>query len=63
MIKVTSTKTIDFPGLKWGITKGDERELPKDKEAQKIILEHPLISEVKGTTGNTNDAKDEGGDK
>ncbi len=60
MIIVTSKKTIDFPSLNWGITKGDKRELPKDKEAQKIILAHPVISEVKE---DTIAAKDEGDDK
>lgn len=46
-MRVTSTKNVSFPKLDWGINKGDVRELPPDKEAQKIILAHPAISEVK----------------
>lgn len=48
MNKVTSTKTIDFPKFRWGITAGEERELPEAKEAQEAILAHPAISEVGG---------------
>lgn len=50
MTKVTSTKTIDFPDFNWGITAGEERELPVGKEAQEAILAHPCIVEVKGTS-------------
>jgi hypothetical protein len=46
-MKVTSSKSIDFPSLGWGITAGDTRELPEDKDAQKAILAHPSISESK----------------
>ena len=46
MSKVISKKTISFPGLKWGISAGEERELPSDKEAQEAILAHPAISKV-----------------
>lgn len=45
-MKVTSTKSISFPGLNWGITAGDVRELPDDKEASARIMEEPEISEV-----------------
>ena len=45
-MKVTSKKTISFSKLNWGINKGEERELPEDKEAQEIILAHKAISEV-----------------
>ena len=48
-MKVISTKSVSFPKLDWGITKGDIRELPADKDAQKVILAHPAISEVKET--------------
>lgn len=41
---VTSTKTIDFPSLNWGITAGEERELPSDPEAQERILSNHFIS-------------------
>ena len=43
---VTSKKTITFPGLKWGIAKGEEKELPKDKKVAEAILAHQAISEV-----------------
>jgi len=46
-MRVTSTKSISFPSLNWGITAGGERELPEDKEAQARILQEPEISEVK----------------
>ena len=45
-MKVTSNKTIDFPGLGWGIARGDEKELPKDKDAAEAIMAHPAIVEV-----------------
>lgn len=45
-MKVISTETLHFPSLNWGITKGEARELPIDKEAQAIILAHPSIKEV-----------------
>lgn len=47
-MKVTSTKSISFPKLNWGITAGEERELPEDKEAQERILSEPEISPVEG---------------
>jgi hypothetical protein len=46
-MKVTSTKSVDFPSLNWGITAGDTRELPDDKDAQAVILAHPAISKSK----------------
>lgn len=46
-MQVISTKSVDFPKLGWGITAGDTRELPEDKDAQKIILAHPAISQVR----------------
>jgi hypothetical protein len=46
-MKVTSTRSVDFPSLGWGITAGDVRELPADKEVQKVILAHRSISEFK----------------
>lgn len=45
-MKVTSTKSISFPGLNWGITAGDVRELPDDQEASARIMQEPEISEV-----------------
>lgn len=41
---VTSTKTVDFPSLGWGIHAGEIRELPVDGVAQKIILEKEFIT-------------------
>ncbi len=49
-MKVTSTKSVDFPSFGWGITAGDTRELPEDKDAQKVILTHPSISKAKEKT-------------
>lgn len=45
-MKVTSNKNISFPGLGWGVNKGETRELPEEEIKQKIILEHPAISKV-----------------
>lgn len=45
-MKVTSKKSITFPKFKWGVNKGEVRELPADKEAAEAILAHPAISEV-----------------
>jgi hypothetical protein len=46
-MKVTSRRSVHFPKLNWGITAGDVRELPEDKDMQRIILAHPAISEIK----------------
>lgn len=46
MTKVTSTKSISFPKLNWGITEGAIKELPEDKEAQERILSEDGISIV-----------------
>lgn len=43
LMKVTSKKSLSFPKLGWGITKGESRELPEDKDAQEQILAHPDI--------------------
>ena len=45
-MKVTSHKSIDFPQFGWGITAGDVRELPADKDAAAAILAHPAIREA-----------------
>jgi hypothetical protein len=45
-MKATSTDTISFPALNWGINAGEVRDLPSDKDAQAIILSHPSISLV-----------------
>ena len=52
-MKVTSTKSLHFPKLNWGITAGTVRDLPEDKAAQARILAEPGITkagtkEVKG---------------
>lgn len=49
-MRVTASKSVDFPSLGWGITAGDTRELPEDKDAQKAILDHPAISKTKKET-------------
>jgi hypothetical protein len=41
---VTSTKTIDFPALGWGIHAGETRELPEDQVAQTTILSNVFIN-------------------
>jgi len=46
-MKATSTISIDFPKLHWGINAGAERELPESPEAQAIILAVPEITKVK----------------
>jgi hypothetical protein len=46
-VKVTSTKTIDFPTLGWAINAGETCELPVDEEAQKEILSKEFITKVK----------------
>lgn len=48
MKRVTSTKSVSFPKLNWGINAGAERELPEEVEAQEIILAHSAISLVTG---------------
>lgn len=45
-MKVTSTKSISFPKLNWGITAGEIKELPEDKEAQERILQEESIKKV-----------------
>lgn len=45
-MKVTSTKSVHFGKLDWGINAGEERELPEDQAAQKEILEHYAIKRV-----------------
>lgn len=46
MTKVTSTKSITFPKLKWSITKGETKDLPEEKEAQERILAEAEITKV-----------------
>jgi len=46
MKKVTSHKEIEFPGLNWGIKPGEMKELPEDKQAQEIILDHPAVAQI-----------------
>ena len=45
-MKVTTTKSVHFPKLNWGITAGTVRDLPEDKAAQDAILAHGAISRV-----------------
>lgn len=46
MTKVISTKSISFPKLGWGISAGEEKELPEDKKAQERILQEVEIKKV-----------------
>jgi len=48
-MKVTSKKTLRFPSLQWGINAGQEKSLPENEEAQKVILAHPAITVAGGT--------------
>lgn len=43
-MKVTSTKTISFPSLGWGINAGEVRDLPKDEKARETILASKYIT-------------------
>jgi hypothetical protein len=43
----TSTKTVDFPALDWGINAGETRALPDDANSQEIILSAPFITLTK----------------
>lgn len=55
MPKVTSTVSVSFPKLGWGITAGEVRELPEGEEAQARILQEPgitLVDEKKPITSN-----------
>lgn len=46
-MQVTASISVDFPKLGWGINAGDVRDLPDDADAQKQILAHSAILEVK----------------
>ena len=46
MSKVTSTKSISFPKLGWGISAGEIKELPEGKEVQERILSEVEIKSV-----------------
>lgn len=52
-MKVTSTRSVEFPTLNWAITAGDTVELPKDPEQADLILSHPDIIQVKETKEKT----------
>lgn len=43
-IIVTSTHTVDFPSLNWGIHAGEFKELPANAAVQKFILSKDYIS-------------------
>ena len=44
---VTSSKTLDFPSLGWGIHAGEIRDLPADKDAADLILKNHYITVIK----------------
>lgn len=48
MTKVTSKKSISFPKLGWGISAGEVKDLPEDKEAQERILQEADITQYEG---------------
>lgn len=50
MAQVTSSKSISFPTLGWGISAGETRDLPEDKAAQERILSEPDITLVGEST-------------
>jgi hypothetical protein len=45
-MQVTAKKSVSFPKLHWGITAGQVRDLPEDKDAQQQILAHNAIVKV-----------------
>lgn len=47
VIRVTSTMTVDFPSLGWGIHEGEERDLPVEVASQNEILSKEFISIIK----------------
>ena len=46
-MRVTSTKDIVFPKVKFNIRAGEVKDLPEDKDAQARILAEAEISEVR----------------
>jgi len=59
-MRVTSSKTIDFPSLGWGINAGEVADLPDDKEAQELILQNAHITKSSsGTSKKSEDGKAE----
>lgn len=58
-MQVTSTKSITFPKLNWGISAGETKELPKDKAAQDRILAEDGITAVNGKEKERADALDD----
>lgn len=48
MTKVISKKSISFPKLGWGISAGEVKDLPEDKEAQERILQEADITPYTG---------------
>jgi hypothetical protein len=46
-MRVTSSKSITFPKIGWGISAGETKELPRDKAAQDRILAEDGISVVR----------------
>lgn len=53
-MKVTSTKSISFPKLKWAISAGEMQELPEDKEAQARVMQESEITLVETITKKDN---------
>lgn len=50
-MRVTSDRSVEFPKLRFSISAGETKDLPDDKAAQKVILAHRSISEVKTRKG------------
>jgi hypothetical protein len=46
-MKVTSNRSVEFPKLNWAIAANETRDLPDDKDAQKVILSHRSIHKAK----------------
>ena len=57
-MKVTSTKSISFPKLNWGISAGETKDLPENKEAQDRILQETEITKVESKINNQSQPKD-----
>lgn len=62
-MKVTSQADIEFPKLGWSIRAGETKDLPEDKEAQKIILANGNIAEAGGTKKGESSEKEQTKDK
>lgn len=45
-MKITASRTVEFPKLKLVFVEGEVVELPNDKEISSVVLSSPYIREV-----------------